>query len=337
MSEVKIKSVKIDSITQHPNADKLEIASIGGYTVVVQKGIFKVGEVVIHFPPDILIPGLIADQLGVTNYLKHDVYPGDIHATKCRVGAVRLRGQPSFGFLHKTECTEIGYDWTNYYFGVKFDQPEKITSGNQAPDHPKFHRYTDIENYRKPEFRNAIPEGERVCITEKLHGTNCRCGLIDGEFMCGSHNVRKKDGLYWEPLNDNLRALLKNIPNGIVFGEIFGLGIQDMDYGFKTHSFRVVDISCYGVYLNWQVVKDICQQFDVPTVPELYVGPFSHQIVQELVDGPTTLGTPLCKFKGREGIVIKPLIEQYSKIVGGRLILKAVSVDYLQRRTSDSH
>jgi hypothetical protein len=37
-----------------------------------------------------------------------------------------------------------------------------------------------------------------------------------------------------------------------------------------------------------------------------------------------------CKFKGREGIVITPLEEQFSDSIGGRLILKAVSSDYYE-------
>ena len=37
-------------------------------------------------------------------------------------------------------------------------------------------------------------------------------------------------------------------------------------------------------------------------------------------------------FKGREGCVITPLVEQFYAPTGGRLILKSVSADYLDRK-----
>ena len=61
--------------------------------------------------------------------------------------------------------------------------------------------------------------------------------------------------------------------------------------------------------------------------------------MDELVDGPTTI----CKaedikevFKGREGIVIKPVKERYDPIVGSRTILKYVSADYHDRRNKNT-
>jgi len=67
----------------------------------------------------------------------------------------------------------------------------------------------------------------------------------------------------------------------------------------------------------------------VPTVPVLYTGSFSPELV-ELTYGPTMMGKVKSEFKGREGIVITPLIEQRCHI--GRLILKNVSADYLDRK-----
>jgi hypothetical protein len=40
----------------------------------------------------------------------------------------------------------------------------------------------------------------------------------------------------------------------------------------------------------------------------------------------------LGKFKGREGVVVTPVKEQFSPVLGDRLILKSVSVDYLNRK-----
>jgi len=73
-------------------------------------------------------------------------------------------------------------------------------------------------------------------------------------------------------------------------------------------------------------------------VPLLYTGPFYLNLIDQLVDGPTTVSEEVkSSFKGREGIVITPLFEGYSDIMGGRLIAKAVSCDYLSVRKSDCH
>lgn len=97
MSTLRIEAVTVDAVEPHPNADKLDVVTIGGYKVCDQKGKYNVGDTVGHFPPDILLPPYTAHRLGIANYLKDAIYPGDFKKSKCRVGAIRLRGVPSFG------------------------------------------------------------------------------------------------------------------------------------------------------------------------------------------------------------------------------------------------
>jgi hypothetical protein len=53
--------------------------------------------------------------------------------------------------------------------------------------------------------------------------------------------------------------------------------------------------------------------------------------------GPSVIGESSVKFKGREGIVITPVKEQYS-LRHGRLIFKSISADYLARKNpTDGH
>jgi hypothetical protein len=95
----------------------------------------------------------------------------------------------------------------------------------------------------------------------------------------------------------------------------------------------VFDISVNGEYLDWADVSLYCSMFDIVTVPVLYEGPFAQNVLERCVNGHTTLATPgeiKCAFKGREGVVITPLEEQFSDSMGGRLILKAVSSDYYE-------
>jgi hypothetical protein len=703
MSEVNILAVKIDAVYPHPNADKLDIIIIGAYQTCDAKGKHQIGDIVAHFPPDILIPLKIAADLGITNYLKDAIYPGDAAKTKCRVGAIRLRGVASFGFVLSVKA-EVGDDLTDRFHGVKYEPPEHnwCNRGDNAKGDVRFHTYTGIQNYRNPKYHNAILEGMPVRLTEKLHGclisrtrirmadgdnkfirniqpgefvvgykdgqpvpskvlkvwengksdswlkiqflrnqagrgssvgsitctpnhqflqedgsykdaqslkvgdsvnllrsdwylspvqeqvllgkilgdgclhpssanhliefghvnkalvkwicrglgnlisnkdstrtsgygslinvarthtssfisekfqdfikdgkkivpqwvadeltplaiafwymddgslghhqdqedrayfavcgftkedcdiliaglkkyninavyynngysrlrlnsedaerlflliapyipkelqyklperyrghegwlpdpgqsykqafiwqpitsimsinksqqrwdletethnylpssivthnSNSRVGIIDGQYMCGSHTCAKKEtfdgeptrSIYWKPLTDNMKDMLRciaaNGQNVIAFGEIYGSKVQFMDYGvFGSDGYALFDISVNGQYLNWDEVVYYATRFCVPLVPLLYKGPFNHELVNHLVDGQTTIGDLVqmrSKFKGREGLVITPLTESFSDVLGGRLILKAISVDYLECRRSDSH
>lgn len=204
MSTNFVEVVQIDYVKPHPNADRLDIAIIRGATVAVQKGKYVRGDKVIYFPPDMLIPESHANSLGVTPYLKHCTFPGDIRATQCRVGAARLRGQPSFGFVASFEeafgedhadlawaSLKLGQNVNDYFGAMKYEPPVKLGPGDSTREHPLFHRYTSIENFHR--YPNAIPDGTPVRITEKIHGTNSRVGLIrEGDewtFVAGSHRV----------------------------------------------------------------------------------------------------------------------------------------------------
>jgi RNA ligase (TIGR02306 family) len=356
MSLTPVEVVYVHAVEPHPNADRLEVAKVLGTQFVTQKGNLKVGDLVVYFPPDMLIPEEMGVKLGVDGYLKHSIYPGDIAKTKCRIGAIRLRGTASFGFgiavttepileLMADLGIEKGCDVSAVFRAVKYQPPERFQRGDTVRQPGTFHTYTNIQHY----YRNvsAIAEGTPVRITEKLHGTNSRLGgcLDDGfEFMCGTHHRRVAPGdakgrrsLYWEPMTDDMHDMIEflsanGLHNIIVFGEIYGQGIQKMDYArTKKRGYRVFDISVDGQYVDWKYVKSYCNLYDIEMVPLLYSGPFIHELVPELTSGPTTMADPdaiRCKFKGREGIVITPLTETYSPVIGGRTILKSVSPEY---------
>jgi hypothetical protein len=142
-------------------------------------------------------------------------------------------------------------------------------------------------------------------------------------------------------MQDMLRCISEGTKNVVAFGEIYGSKVQFMDYGtFGSDGYALFDISVDGNYLDWEQVVYYATRFCIQTVPVIYSGPFNEDLIERFVDGPTIIGNPVfmrSKFKGREGVVITPLTETYSNILGGRLILKAISCDYLECRKSDSH
>lgn len=345
MSAIHVELAKVVSLSPHPNADRLEVAEVSGATVVVQRGAFCVGSEVIYFPPGLLIPDRVSQRFGVAKYLKHAEYPGDCGHSQCRVAGARIRGVPSFGFvvdsnvLLEPDFFPIQSSLDEVFGAVKYEPRPRVNSGDAEVDHESFHRYTDIENFRnyRGEFSCiTVP----VVITEKIHGSNCRVGKIRGEYMAGSHKIRRKRSdscMYWDPLrNDAVREMIDHYGDGcdvVVFGEIYGPGVQDMTYGVPQGSrgFRVFDISVNGKYLDFGDLVLICNAFGVETVPVLYCGDYEEGLVERHVDGKTTIGEHSGKFKGREGVVVRPAVETFSSKLGGRLILKAISADYLDR------
>jgi RNA ligase (TIGR02306 family) len=354
MSDTPIEVVVVEFVEVHPHADRLEIVTVMGTKFISGKGDLRVGESCVYFPPDMLIDPDAAVALGVDTYLKHALYKDQFVKTKCRIGAIRLRGVPSFGFGIPIAKLPTAYwvssvgpnDVTEVFGGVKYQPPvhQSMRGGCQASCPEEFHKYTNIQHF----YRNAkyLKKCTLVRITEKLHGTNSRVGVIntdDGpEFMWGSHRTRKagEGSVYAIPLTTDMRDMIQfiscgNEHNVIVFGEIYGAGVQAMDYGTGMgRGYRVFDISVDGVYLDWTDVKSFCELYDIETVPVLYTGAFFPELIDRFIDGPTTMADAddiRCKFKGREGIVITPVVEQPAAgRCGSRLILKAVSADYYE-------
>ena len=358
MSRTRITVERVNEVRPHPNADRLELIQVLGFQLVVQKGMHQVKDHVVFFPPDMLIPEPVAEKLGVKAYLKHSIYPGDSKKSQCRVGAIRIRGEASFGFVSPYEGDlTYGADLTEMYSGIKYEPPPELVPGDARQENPLFPVYTSIEHLRANP--GAIPPGTMVRITEKIHGTNSRVGLIhteDGhEFMCGSHKTNVKAisdarsgsraSLYWLPLTGAMKNMLSDIalrePNCsvVAYGEIYGNKVQDMDYGAPGRTgYRLFDIMAgppgHMNYMDWADVKAYADKHGIALAPLLWEGSFDESQMDNC-DGPTMVANPAditCKFKGREGCVITPLTEQWSPVLRGRMIVKVVSADYYARK-----
>ena len=170
----------------------------------------------------------------------------------------------------------------------------------------------------------------------------------------GAYEPRLKRSEFWEPMTDNVRALLAHVRDefpwpeakaGVVlFGELYGT--QDMKYGLRNaRGFRAFDLAVNGRYLDYDVKVALCGRFGVETVPVLYRGPFRDALVEQHTDGPTTMCAPeeAGGFAGREGIVVTPAVQRIDERMiptstNGRVIFKSISADYLARKGgTDAH
>lgn len=154
-----------------------------------------------------------------------------------------------------------------------------------------------------------------------------------------------KANRYWASLDDATKLMLVSLAGesglvpAIVFGEIYGPGIQDLDYGIDEgkRGFRVFDISVNSRYLDWNEVVRVCSYFGVPTVPLVFTGEFDPTRLDEFTQGPTLVGPAMSKFKGREGVVVTPLREAFSDVLFGRMILKYIGADYSARKGAEDN
>jgi len=183
MSTINVKVVKVE-ILDHPGADRLDIARIGGfggYECVVTKGEFDTGDLAIFIPPDSILP---------ENILKHQQEHKKISIPGGRIRAVNVRGKlseglclPPLDWLSNKEVKEDN-DITELLGVTKYEPPPPgagsiFKSGkgiNRNYDNPRFSKYTSIDNIKK--YPKVLEENEQVVATVKMHGTNFRCGWV---------------------------------------------------------------------------------------------------------------------------------------------------------------
>jgi len=332
MSSLIVEVCEIEKVLPHSNAERLELAHIKGWQCVVPKARYQAGDLVTYVPVDSVLPAELAERLGVTKYL-----------SKGRVRCAKLRGEPSFGLIidRENDGWTLGTDVREHYGIEKFIPPIKLSAGDADVPHALFDSYTEIENMRN--FPAVFVPGEPVIVTEKIHGTNCRIGLIveNGEpiEMAGSKQIRRKrpaemaSDLYWFPWTlAGARELLREVtlgPRGakqaILFGEVFGR-VQSLRYGLvNALAFRAFDLLIDGKYVDSDEFKSLCEQFGIDVVPSVFEGPFDLQTIRDLSDGPSLISGA---DHIREGVVVKPVKERTDPKIG-RVILKYIGDTYL--------
>ncbi len=199
MSSLIVEVCNVGSVDPHPNADKMEIAQIKGWSVCVGKSHFNPGDKCVYFPPDCILPIDLSDRLNITKYLS----PVNVNGVLVggRVKVANLRGHKSYGTIMPCENPEweVGTDLAAHYGITKWEPPLECNDGDAAVPNPVFHRYFDMENIRN--FPHLFQDGDEIAITEKIHGQNCRLGLIRESnasgvavwrWAVGSHDVRRK-------------------------------------------------------------------------------------------------------------------------------------------------
>ncbi|MER5880206.1 RNA ligase (ATP) [Streptomyces sp. NPDC001910] len=338
------------TVHDHPNADALELAQVGLYRAVVAKGAFRTGEHAVYIPEQSVLPAPLIEELGLTGRLAGSAAD--------RVRAVRLRGELSQGIVCRPEAladvdlaraAEEGTDFAETLGIVKWVPPIPPTMDGDVESAPGLLPWVDIENIQR--YPDIFTEGEPVVLTEKLHGSACLLTyLADGDRVhvsskgFGAKSLALKEdprNLYWRAVHAHgvpeaaarLAERLGARRVG-VFGEVYGAGVQDLTYGAdgrrEAIGYAVFDVSAeIDGEVRWLDAAELLTG-ELPLVPRLYEGPYTIGRVLEIASGRETVSGRGLHL--REGVVIRPAVERYSPVTGGRAVAKAVSPAYLTRK-----
>ena len=361
MSTFAVVLKKISKIYPHPDADKLELGQVEGmsFQFVVQKGLYKAGDDVVFFPIEAVLPQDLIQQQGIANFMAGK--------EKNRIKTAVLRGQLSQGYVAPVSSIKeylkvdtLPEDLTTALGVIKYEPPEIPIQNGILVGLPEFANTPyDIEGCDL--YLDIVVKmmEEKVAVTEKLEGSNMLTTLnLNKEINVCLHTkaIKNIPGqeehhfwkiarassslllLYQSPSIIEIAQILEKdyFPGQTIAirSEALGPGIQSNIYNFKEHTTRIFDIEVNGRYLDFAELHHILSEIGVsdklvPTIASDVVLKdwLAGKTLQEVSRGKSVLNPD----RYREGIVIKPMKEQY--IIGfGRLILKQRDPLYLAKQ-----
>lgn len=328
----KLASVRlVKEVLPIENADRLELAIIDGWQVVVLKNEYEAGDICIYFEVDSFLP--LKPQF---EFLRKGCYKrmGDLEGLRLRT--IKLRGQISQGLAIKPDKLEelnnvkleLGQDVSELLGVIKYEPPIPAQlSGNAKGNFPGFIPKTDEERVQNLNYSQLRDLNEVFYVTEKLDGTSSTFYVRDSEFGVCSRNLELKldeQNTYWQVAHDlNLEEKLKGLNKNIAIqGEIIGEGIQKNVYGVKGHKlyvFNVFDIDKYCRF-SLEEMQTLIKELDLEMVPLLTNSFHLPDNQKELLDYAVapSFFNPNVK---REGVVLRTL--------DNKLSFKVISNDYL--------
>jgi RNA ligase (TIGR02306 family) len=327
---------KIDELRLIPDADSIETAVIGGWTVVVKRGEFVAGDLAVYCEIDSWIPTHLAP------FLSKGREPLEFNGIKGeRLRSVRLRKQLSQGLLLPMSClTDFGADlWegadVSETLGViKYDAPVSAQlAGDAVGLFPGWIPKTDQERIQN--LTNELAEWRTQDltweVTEKLDGSSMTVFVRDEEEGVCSRNLQLRKNVtntLWqvalrEQIIEKIRASGRNLA---MQGEIIGEAIQGNRYKVLGQQFLVFDIYDIdeGRYLTPVERTMFVTERNIKHVPVLRAAfSIDAQKVNDLLftaEGKTVM---LENGPEREGVVFKCNSSQVSfKVISNSFLLR---------------
>jgi RNA ligase (TIGR02306 family) len=323
----KLASIRlIDNVEPIPNADAIEVCTVGGWKVVSKKNEFKIGDKAIYCEIDSWIPHALAPFLskGKDPRAYNDV-PGE------RLRTVKLRGQLSQGLLlpiaESLMHLEDGFDLTELLGIQKWEAPIPAQlRGEVLGLFPNFIPKTDQERIQNIDYDVSSQYWE---ATEKLDGSSMTVYVNgDKQGVCSRNYDLEKDlnNSFWSVAEKQqlLEKIISTGKNLALQGELIGEGVQKNRYkrtGLDFFLFDIYDIDNKRYLLPTERLR-LSIELGINHVPVLGTAvkvPSSTEEILRSAEG-TSL---LCKDVEREGVVYKNLYEEESfKAISNKFLLK---------------
>lgn len=311
-------------------ADRIEMARVLGWALVIKKGEFKVGDLCVYVEIDSKLPEQPEFEF--------------MRDRKFRVKTVKLRGQVSQGIVFPLSILSgysaiEGEDVTGHLGIVKYEPPKKEHLGGDVKgSFPGFLHKTDEERIQTmPELLSPDYPGRMDLwyVTEKLDGTSATTYLTkEGEFGICSRNLELNTDddsnaivrVFKElDIENKLRNLVLSNQGVALQGELIGPGIQKNKYKLAEKEFRLfsvflIDDFRYALYEEYIRMCNMLNEVkSVPLVDIHYVLPSTIDDLVEFSRGCSLVNHDI----PREGIVVRNREDGTSfKVVNPDFLLK---------------
>jgi RNA ligase (TIGR02306 family) len=339
----KLASVQlVTALRPHPDpeVERLELATVQGWQLVVAKGEVEVGQVIIYCEIDSRLP---ANAVWLPPAVRKRVETQPEHKRDWfRVKSIRLRGQLSQGLIVPSIPVGVGDvsvgDDVTEALGIKKYEPVSFSgkfamcqtnSGIPFPTH-LVSKTDEPRVQSNPELFAAIKD-QSFYAAVKLDGTSATY-VIDpktDEFcVCSRNYIRQRpENLdvcpYWRAaVNENIEEKLRRNPHLAVQGEICGPGIQKNPLKLKDirfFVFNVIDIRNGRHALPFDAFEASCKTLNLESVPiEEVADRFEYETIDDVLErakGSYASG------RKREGLVFRSWNQAIS--------FKAINNDYL--------
>jgi RNA ligase (TIGR02306 family) len=333
--ERKLATIRVISdIRPIEGADMIELATVGGWNIVVAKNVgHKVGDHVVYCEIDSFLP--IKEEF---EFLRKSSYKKMGDQEGFRLKTIKLRGQVSQGLILPMSVfgdfswtAYEGLDVTNRLGIVKYEPPIPAElSGKIKGGFPSFLHKTDeerVQNLVKEYGEYKFTSTHQFYMTEKLDGSSATFYMNEGEFGVCSRNLElleTEGNTFWKVARElDLENKLKDKGNICLQGELIGEGIQGNPYKIKgqnVHFFNAFDIdkqTRLGIN-EFLVLLDDMELVSVPILDVAMLLPDTVTGMLELAEGKSRLNDKT----EREGVVVRSLDNTISfKAISNKFLL----------------
>jgi RNA ligase (TIGR02306 family) len=333
--ERKLATIRVISdIRPIEGADMIELATVGGWNIVVAKNVgHKVGDHVVYCEIDSFLP--IKEEF---EFLRKSSYKKMGDQEGFRLKTIKLRGQVSQGLILPMSVfgdfswtAYEGLDVTNRLGIVKYEPPIPAElSGKVKGGFPSFLHKTDeerVQNLVKEYGEYKFTSTHQFYMTEKLDGSSATFYMNEGEFGVCSRNLElleTEGNTFWKVARElDLENKLKDKGNICLQGELIGEGIQGNPYKIKgqnVHFFNAFDIdkqTRLGIN-EFLVLLDDMELSSVPILDVAMLLPETVTGMLELAEGKSRLNNNA----EREGVVVRSLDNTISfKAISNKFLL----------------